>query len=95
MQKSDCSQIDASTIEMRVWTEVCALLSSPERLAAMAEDWAGMAATSRVNHADRIAELEEQLAGQDAAIQATVLAAARKSGGVAKAINQAIEQLEK
>lgn len=95
VRKSDCSQIDAGAIEKRIWTEVCALLSSPERLATMADDWASMAAASGTNHADRIAELEDQLAGQDAAIQATVLAAAHKSGGVAKAISQAIEQLEK
>ncbi|MFI2348060.1 recombinase family protein [Streptomyces sp. NPDC019443] len=88
-----CSQVDAQGLEARVWGEVCKLLQDPERLQAMAGDWADLAARSGVNYEDRIAELEQQISGQDAAITAAVVAAAKEPDAAA-AIGAAVAQLK-
>ncbi|MGI5400600.1 recombinase family protein [Streptomyces sp. CA-135486] len=88
-----CSQVDAEALEARVWGEVCKLLQDPDRLQTMAGDWADMAQRSGVNHEDRIAELEKQISGQDAAITAAVVAAAKEQDAAA-AIGAAVAQLK-
>ncbi|MGW0558426.1 recombinase family protein [Streptomyces sp. NPDC002926] len=88
-----CSQIDAEAVETRVWGEVCTLLQDPERLTAMAGDWAEMAQRSGVNHEDRVTELEGQIAGQDSAITAAVVMAAKEPDAAA-AIMAAVSQLK-
>ncbi|MFE2492655.1 transposase [Streptomyces scopuliridis] len=89
-----CSQIGAQALETKVWTEVCALLSNPARLMAMASDWADVAQGAKANHNSRIAELEKQVAQQDRAIAAAVLVASQERNA-AKAIKAAIGQLQK
>ncbi|WP_328680658.1 transposase [Streptomyces sp. NBC_00322] len=88
-----CSQVDAEALEARVWGEVCTLLEDPERLAAMAGDWAEMAQRSGVNHEDRVTELEGQIAEQDSAITAAVVMAAKEPDAAA-AFMAAVSQLK-
>ncbi|MFK8908147.1 transposase [Streptomyces sp. YS-3] len=92
--KCTCSQIGAASLEGKVWTEVCRLLEDPARLTAIAADWADMIRSSGVDHEARIADLERQIAGQDVAIAATVMAAAKEQGGVAAAIQKALGPLK-
>ncbi|MFI6698492.1 recombinase family protein [Streptomyces sp. NPDC050509] len=90
----DCSQIGAAELEARVWSEVCALLSDPNRLSAMADDWAGMARGSKINYKQRITELKDEIARQDKAISAAVLVAAQEKDAAA-AIGKAVVRLKK
>ncbi|WP_326613189.1 recombinase family protein [Streptomyces scopuliridis] len=91
--RCSCSQIDGEVLERRVWTEVCALLENPVRLQAMAGDWAELAEKSGVNHDARVADLEQQISGQDAAIAAAVVVAAKEKDA-AVAIGMAVRQLK-
>lgn len=90
----DCSQIDAQALEDRVWGEVCKLLGDPERLKAMAEDWVGLAARSGIDYDARMAELQEQIDGQDEAIAAAIVMAAKEKDAKA-AMEKAVAQLKK
>lgn len=90
----DCSQIDAQALEERVWGEVCKLLGDPDRLKAMAEDWVGLAARSGIDYNARMAELQEQIDGQDAAIAAAIVMAAKEKDAKA-AMEKAVAQLKK
>jgi DNA invertase Pin-like site-specific DNA recombinase len=88
-----CSQVDAEALEARVWGEVCKLLEDPARLSAMADDWIGLAERSGVNHEERVTELEGHIEGQDAAITAAVVMAAKEKDAAA-AIGAAVAQLK-
>jgi DNA invertase Pin-like site-specific DNA recombinase/transposase len=88
-----CSQVDAVALEARVWGEVCKLLEDPARLSIMADDWVGLAERSGVNHEERVTELERQIEGQDAAITAAVVMAAKEKDAAA-AIGAAVAQLK-
>jgi DNA invertase Pin-like site-specific DNA recombinase len=77
--KCDCAQIDAEAVENKVWSEVCRLLEDPVRLERMAEDWLGMIEGSEVNYETRLKELDEQIEEQEAIIDATSEAAARRA----------------
>ena len=76
-----------------VWGAICDLLGDPDKLGAMASDWAEMASQSGDGHENRIAELERQVAGQDAAMAAVVVAAAKEKDAAA-AIGLAVAQLK-
>lgn len=78
-QKCECAQINAEALENRVWSEVCELLSDPERLEAMADEWVQAAKANEVDYAARIIALDEQIADQDATISVTMTAAARQA----------------
>lgn len=61
-----------------MWNEVCALLEDPDRLVAMAEDRVDVGQAGQVDYARRITDLEKQVAANDAAISAAVVAAAKQ-----------------
>ncbi|MEE4590954.1 recombinase family protein [Streptomyces sp. DSM 41524] len=88
-----CPRVHAGSLEQRVWSEVCALLGTPERLRAMSEDWAGLAAGSKINYAQRIADLGKQIEAQDAAIAAVMVVAAKQANS-AEAIAKATKTLD-
>lgn len=99
--KCGCAQVDAEAVEAKVWSEVCRLLEDPTRLKRMAEDWLGMAEGSEVNYETRIKELDEQIEEQEAIIDATSVAAARRAkrkgldrGATQEAIARATRDLE-
>ncbi len=70
--KCTCDMVDADAVEGAVWRDVVELLGDPERLKAMAAEWVGMAAGDQVQHADRIADFDRQIANLDRAITTTV-----------------------
>ncbi|WTW20764.1 recombinase family protein [Streptomyces sp. NBC_00019] len=69
-----CSQIDADRIEQEAWRRISRLLKDPEELMDLAREWADVTLGARSGHADRIEELDAQIAVQERAI-ATVMAA--------------------
>jgi DNA invertase Pin-like site-specific DNA recombinase len=94
-EKCDCTQIDAKTLETRVWSEICRLLEDPERLHKMADDWVEMVKSNGVDYAARILELDEQIEEMDATIDATTQATARRAkrrGLDKQATQEAIER---
>ncbi|ORT58234.1 recombinase family protein [Streptomyces sp. CB03238] len=78
-KRCDCGQIDAQTLENRVWTEICQLLEDPDRLKRMAQDWVDMAKNSGVDYKKRILELDEKIEDQEALIDDTTAATARRA----------------
>jgi transposase len=90
-----CVQIDAETIENRVWTEVCRLLEDPKRLNSMAEDWIETVKSNGVDYKARIVELDEQIDEKEVAIDAVTAATAvraRRRGLDKQAAQEAIER---
>ncbi|MEU8781864.1 hypothetical protein [Streptomyces sp. NPDC048637] len=77
-----------------MWNEACASLEDPDRLVAMAEDWIDFGQVGQVDYARRIADLEKQVAANDAAISAAVVAAAKQPDAKV-AIEQAVLTLAK
>ncbi len=69
-----CSQIDAERIEQEVWRRISKLLKDPDALIDLAQEWADVTLGARNGHADRIEELDAQIAVQERAI-ATVMSA--------------------
>lgn len=63
-----CDMVDADAVEAAVWRDVVKLLSDPDRLKAMATEWVGMAAGEQTSHADRIADLDRQIAEREQAV---------------------------
>jgi DNA invertase Pin-like site-specific DNA recombinase/transposase len=78
-EKCECPQIDGQALESRVWTEVCKLLSDPERVAAMAADWAEAAQSGHVDHKARINSLAEQIEDTEETITITMGSAAKQA----------------
>lgn len=94
-EKCDCTQIDAQTLETRVWSEICRLLEDPDRLNSMAEDWVEMVKSNGVDYAARILELDEQIEEMEDTIAATTQATARRAkrrGLNQQATQEAIER---
>ncbi|MBQ1081593.1 recombinase family protein [Nocardiopsis sp. B62] len=100
-QVCDDSAIPAPEMEQRVWDEVVALLGDADRLRAMAAEWVkSVASGSADDHAERIADLDRQIAERSRAITQTVTDYA-KAGLPAVAVEAAtrtltseLEQLE-
>lgn len=67
-----CKMVDADAMESAVWGEVVNLLGDPDRLRAMAAEWVGMSEGDKVQHADRIADFDRQIADLDRAITTMV-----------------------
>ncbi|CAM5548236.1 recombinase family protein [Streptomyces californicus] len=67
-----CKMVDADAMESAVWGEVVNLLGDPDRLRAMAAEWVGMTEGDKVQHADRIADFDRQIADLDRAITTMV-----------------------
>lgn len=100
--KCSCSQIDADALEERLWQDVCRLLGSPEQLQAMSEDWAALTGSTRINTADRIAELDQQIEEQLDTIALTTRMAAKQAAGrrldpeaAEAAVERAVRPLQK
>ncbi|MFD5115175.1 recombinase family protein [Streptomyces sp. NPDC058391] len=74
----DCAYLRAEPIEEEAWKKVKALLGNLDQLKAMAEDWIGVRSGSRVNFAERIAELDKQIATQKKAIAITTRMTAKQ-----------------
>ncbi|MFJ2113912.1 transposase, partial [Streptomyces sp. NPDC087850] len=78
-----------------VWSETCRLLEDPDRLKRMAQDWVDLSQNSGVNYQLRIAELDAQIEDQEALIDDTTEATARRSrqrGLGREAVQDAIER---
>lgn len=87
-----CKMVDADAMESAVWGEVVNLLGDPTRLKAMAAEWVGMAEGDQVQHADRIADFDRQIANLDTAITTTIKEYA-KAGLPASAVAQVTASL--
>lgn len=79
MPKCGCKSLDAELIEGRVWSEVCDLLSSPEKLLSLAEELLDMTKASGVDYAARIEDLDSQIEEIDTALGITVATTARQA----------------
>ena len=55
-----CTRLEAAPIEDRVWTEVTALLTDPDRLRALADDYLGLAGSAD-DRAGELASVERQI----------------------------------
>lgn len=75
----DCSQIDASGVEDWAWGKVCGLLGDAEQLKALAARELEKHAGQQVDHSSRLAELDQQVAEQNDAIDLTTVMAARQA----------------
>ncbi|MFD5101264.1 recombinase family protein, partial [Streptomyces albidochromogenes] len=78
-EKCDCVQIDAATLESRVWSETCRMLEDPDRLRQMAQDWVELAESNGVDYEARVKELSELIEEQEDTIDATTEATARRA----------------
>ncbi|MFE1879071.1 hypothetical protein [Streptomyces diastatochromogenes] len=67
-----CSQIDADRIETEVWGRMTRILGDAEELRCLAAEWADVSLGAQRGHAERIEELDGQIAVQRKAI-ATVM----------------------
>jgi DNA invertase Pin-like site-specific DNA recombinase len=91
-----CSQVGADDLEQAAWTKICQLLGDAEQLRRLAEERAGLAAANKVNHAERLEKLDQQIEEQTDAIDATMAVAARqaaKRGLKGPAAEEAIERV--
>ncbi|RNL84875.1 recombinase [Halostreptopolyspora alba] len=94
------SQIPAAELEQRVWDEVVRLLGDPDRLKAMAAEWAESAGGSATDHAGRIADLDRQIAERNDAVTRTVTEYARAGlptvavEAATRALTEELQQLE-
>ncbi|KOU97419.1 recombinase [Streptomyces sp. XY511] len=95
-----CDMVDADAVEAAVWGDVVELLGDPARLKAMAAEWVGMAEGTQTNHADRIADLDRQIAERQKAIT-TVITEYAKAGipavameAATRALTEELEQLQ-
>ncbi|WP_455431172.1 recombinase family protein [Streptomyces bikiniensis] len=70
--RCDCKMVDADAMESAVWGEVVTLLGDPDRLKAMAAEWVGMSQDNQMQHGDRIADFDRQIANLDKVITTTV-----------------------
>lgn len=87
-----CKMVDADAMESAVWGEVVNLLGDPARLKSMAAEWVGMTEGDKVQHGDRIADFERQIANLDKAIT-TMVTEYAKAGLPASAVAAATAAL--
>jgi DNA invertase Pin-like site-specific DNA recombinase len=71
----DCSELNADAVETAVWARLTQFLSDPEALRAQARNWVGIADGLKVNHADRLEELDKKIGIQQRAL-ATIMTTA-------------------
>ncbi|MDT0378395.1 recombinase family protein [Streptomyces sp. DSM 42041] len=74
----ECAYLRAEPIEQEAWKRIQHLLGDLGQLKAMAEDWLGYRSGSRVNFAERIAELDKQIAAQQKAVNITISVTAKQ-----------------
>ncbi|MFI9082172.1 recombinase family protein [Streptomyces sioyaensis] len=87
-----CSQVDADALEKGVWEEVQRLLCDPERLLAMAGEFAEIAEDQKGAHDSRIKDLDRQIETQNKAIAAVVAMAAKEAVANGEDPGEEIEQ---
>lgn len=75
----DCSQLDAAGVESWVWQEVTALLSDVDKLRGLAKRQLERSSEQRIDHAARLAELDQHVAEQESAITTTMAMAAKQA----------------
>jgi len=100
-QKScGCSRIDANALEKHVWRHVTEIASDSEKLQELAAEWIGMAAGDTAALVDRIADLDQQIAGMNASIAAVIVASAKQSKSAdaieaaTTVLNEELQQLQ-
>ncbi|MFI5677733.1 recombinase family protein [Streptomyces cellulosae] len=72
-QKScGCSRIDADALEKHVWRHVTEIASDSEKLQELAAEWIGIAEGDTTALVDRIADLDQHIAGMNASIAAVI-----------------------
>lgn len=76
-QGCSCSQLDAQGVEDWAWGQVSALLGNAERLRELAERQMARTSDQRIDHASRLAELDQHVAEQYDAIDTTMAMAAK------------------
>lgn len=92
-ERCDCPRLDATALEDRVWTEVCALLADPARLLAMADEYLGVRVDAAAGETDRLGRLDRQIAElQQARVRATT--DALKAGLDPELLRAAVEGIE-
>lgn len=91
-QKCDDPSIRADEIEYVVWEQVCDLLSRPERLVALAEEYLGLRGKQIEVERDEYAETQKKLDGIDSGIQNLLLTSA-KAGLSSEDISTAVQEL--
>lgn len=74
-----CPRLEAESVERQVWSEVVKVLTDVERMKAMAQDWLDATAGQRVDHTDRLAELDQQIAELEDLIEVAEATAARRA----------------
>ncbi|MFI1884828.1 recombinase family protein [Streptomyces jumonjinensis] len=74
----DCAYLRAEPIEEEAWKKAKSLLGNLDQLKAMADDWIGIRSGSRINFAERIAELDKQIATQKKAVNITISMTAKQ-----------------
>ncbi|WP_229928072.1 transposase [Kitasatospora indigofera] len=74
----DCSYLAADPIEARVWSEVVTLLGNVKGLGTPTPERVDMTGGSQTAHAHRIADLDRQINGMNAAIAAVRVASAKQ-----------------
>jgi DNA invertase Pin-like site-specific DNA recombinase len=91
-QRCDDHAIRADDIEYVVWEQVCDLLSKPERLVALAEEYLGLRGTQIEFERDEYGDTEKKVADLDRAIQSVLLTSAKAGLGSAD-IEAAVKDL--
>jgi DNA invertase Pin-like site-specific DNA recombinase len=91
-QRCDDQSIRADDIEHVVWEQVCDLLSKPERLVALAEEYLGLRGNQIEVERDEYEETQKKVAALDKAIQNVLLTSA-KAGLEPKDIEDAAKPL--
>lgn len=74
----DCAYLRAEPIEEEAWKKVKGLLGNLDQLKAMADDWIGVRSESRISFAERISELDKQIAVQKKAVNITISMTAKQ-----------------
>lgn len=74
--------VSADLVEEYVWSRIVDSFSDPDRLRELAGEWATAAGSSPSVHEDRIADLDNQISVQNAAIAAVVASAAKTAAAV-------------
>lgn len=74
-----CSQLDAIGVEEWTWSEISTLLGNAEKLRELAERQMSRSSDQRIDHASRLAELDQQVAEQEDAIDTTMAMGARSA----------------
>ena len=92
MTRCEDRSLHAEDIEYVVWEQVCEILSQPERLLSLAEEYLGLRGQQVEFERDSVADLDAQIAKQEKALTKNV-AEAVKAGLPASVIQSVTAQL--